>query len=120
MPAAHRFTPPRERVPGAAFSAQPKYGRAESSPHTTLGDTNAVLVTFSGYPDAIDLSAMAFGAIFVLEDFLGRTITEYHVPAGQVAQTSIRAHRVSGRNCVAMSNALVMVTGKWAEPYEAE
>jgi hypothetical protein len=120
MPAAHRFAEARGRARGALPRAALKYERAESSPLTTITDTNARLIEFSGYPDSIDLSAQAFGAIFVLMDHERRTITEYHVPAGQAHVTYFRAFRVEVRNAVAGSNAIVMAVGKWAEEYEAE
>lgn len=100
-------------------AAATRYERAESSPLTTAGDTNGELLRISGRPDSILLSAQAFGAIFVLVDFLGRTITEILVPAGDTHETYLAADRVDVRNAVAASAAVVMATAKWAERYES-
>ena len=120
MPAAHRFAPARGRAPGQPPSAHPKYERAESSDHLTIADTIGEVVVFSGYPDSIYLTAQAFGAIFTLQDFMQREICEIHVPPNNTTETYVRARRVLARNCVPASNAIVQVTAKWAEFYEAE
>lgn len=120
MPDSHRFAAARGRTPGAAPSAVQKYERAESSALTTLGNTNAELIAFSGHPDTVVLTAQAFGAIFVLQDYMQRTITELHVPAGGTQESFVRARRVMARNAVADSNAVVFAVGKWADEYEAE
>ena len=120
MPAAHRFAPARGRAPGQPPSASPKYERAESGAHVTIGDTAAEVASFSGYPDSIYLTSMTFGTIFTLQDFMQREICEIHVPPNNTTETFVRARRVLARNCVPASNAIVQVTGKWAEYYEAE
>lgn len=120
MPAGHRFAEPRGRAPGAPPSAAIKYERAESGAHQTIGDTAAEVASFSGYPDSIYLSAQTFGAIFTLQDFMQREICEIHCPPNTGKETFVRARRVLARNCVPASNAIVQVTGKWAERYEAE
>jgi hypothetical protein len=120
VPAAHRFAVARGRAPGASPSAALKYERAESSELVTVTDADVELFTFSGHPDSIILAAQAFGAIFTLQDFMRREITEILVPAGNVVETFQRARRVLARNAVAASVSLAMCTGQWAEPYEAE
>jgi hypothetical protein len=99
--------------------AATRYERAESSSLTTSADAAATILRISGRPDSITLSAQAFGAIFELVDFLGRVITEIHVPAGGTQETYTAADRVTIRNAVAGSNAIGMAVAKWAEPYEA-
>lgn len=96
-----------------------RYQRAESSSLTTLGDTDAAVVTFSGRPDAVQFSAQAFGAIFVLDDLTNRTFSELHVPAGESITVRVNPKIVRARNAVAGSNAIVMAVGLWAETGEA-
>jgi hypothetical protein len=120
VPQAHRFAVARGRAPGAPPTASPKYERAESSSLTTATDADTELVTFSGHPDTVQLSAQAFAAVFTLQDFMRRTVTEIHTPIGSSQETFVRCRRVMVRNAVAGSNAIVMAVGKWAEPYEAE
>jgi hypothetical protein len=112
--------PDREgHAPYGRAKAATRYERAESSPLTTAADTDGELLRISGRPDTITLSAQAFGAIFTFVDFVGRTITELHVPAGDTQETYTAADRVLVRNAVAASAAIVMAVAKWAEPYEA-
>jgi hypothetical protein len=120
VPQSHRFAVARGRAHGALPNATPKYERAEAGPLTTSADTDAECASFSGHPDTIVLSAQAFGAIFTLQDFMRRAITELHVPAGGTQESFVRARRVMVRNAVAGSNAIVMAVGKWADFYEAE
>ena len=120
QPQEHTFPPPRQGVgPYGKAKAATRYERADASPLTTLADTNSELIRFSGRPDSITLSAQAFGALFVFQDFLGRTITELHVPAGGTQESYLAADRVSARNAVAGSNSIAQAVGKWAEPYES-
>lgn len=99
--------------------ASDRFQRAEASSLTTLGDTNAAVVTFSGRPDAVRLSAQAFGAIFVLNDLEGRQLTEVHIPAGGSEMVPLNPRNITARNAVAGSNAIVMAVGLWAERGEA-
>jgi hypothetical protein len=112
-----RASAARAVVPPAVTAE--RYQRAESSSLTTLGDTNATVITFSGRPDAVQLSAQAFGAIFVLDDLVNRTLTELHIPAGASETIRVNPKIVRARNAVAGSNAIVMAVGLWAERGEA-
>lgn len=97
-----------------------RYERYESNEgETTLADTDATIIDFSGKPDAIILAARTNGALFTLTDRLNRETSEIVVAAGQQLTVRLAKQRVIGRNLVAGNNAAVNVVGMWAAPAEA-
>jgi hypothetical protein len=109
----------RERERGPAPHVGDKYERYEGTPaEVTLADTEAVIITFSGKPDAISLSARSFGAVVRFTDRLGRDPDNIVILPNTTVHTHMSAERVLARNLTAGSNALLSVTGKWASPGE--
>jgi hypothetical protein len=104
---------PEARGDGAPATA-PRYEQIQSSPETAATDTDAVVITFAGRPDAIDFSARLFPAVFTLQDDMGEEIGEVLVPINAVYSPQISANRVLVRNAIAGSNSSVLVVGKWA------
>lgn len=113
----HGFPAARARGGDApAPGAVEKYERYETNGETTLGDTLADVIMFSGQPDAITASARAFSALIVLTDRTDRETDLILVPAGTTVDLRISRDRVRARNAVAASNAVLNVVGKWAAP----
>jgi hypothetical protein len=107
--------PPRERERGPAPMAGDKYERYEGTPaEVTLADTEAVIITFSGKPDAISLSSRSFGAVVRFTDRLGRDADNIVILPNTTVHTHQSAEQVRARNLTAGSNALLSVIGKWA------
>lgn len=90
-----------------------RYEAIESSAEITCADTDTAVHIFSGRPDAIDLAAHTFSAVFTFQDEMGRELGEMLVPAGAVYLSHISCNRVLARNAVAGSVAVVQVLGKW-------
>jgi hypothetical protein len=109
------FPPARRRAPGVSARSAEKYERQHSSGQVTAADTDAELVRFSGQPDTILLTCHENGAVFTLQDRLGRDPTEVLVPADNSIETHFAAEVVLVRNHAAGSNAHVCAIGKWAE-----
>ncbi len=115
-----KYPEQRGRAPSPFPPAAPeKFERYESNGETTLGDTLAEVIVFSGKPDVITLSARAFPALFELGDRLGSETHLILVNAGTTVETRISRERVRARNAVAASNAIVNVVGKWAAAEES-
>jgi len=113
--------PDREQESKRGPNVSGRFERYEGpATEQTLADTDAVIFRFSGYPDAIDLTARAFPAMFTLQDFLGHPESPIIVQVGQTVRTNISRPVVVARNAIAGSNALVGVTGKWHEPAERD
>lgn len=101
---------------GVLPSATLKYERIDGpTSETTLGDSDAVVFTFSGRPDSIYLATRSFPAIVTLTDRLNREQSVLLVPVGAAVETFISRERVIARNAIAGSNAILSVLGKWAE-----
>ncbi len=108
------FPPERLRALTPHDASAPVYERIDGPTGlTTAGDTDAVVFTFSGKPDAIRLGARAFDALFTLDDPAGAETATILVPAGQSILTHVSRRRVQVRNAVAGSNAIVSVQGLW-------
>jgi hypothetical protein len=121
-PAMHRpicprwFPPDRYRPEGAEPAAVPKYERIDGpNGETTLGDSDAIVWTFSGVPDLIVLSARTNGALVKLTDRLNRETSPLTVLPGQPVYIYVGRERVTAKNLVPGSNSLLSVTGFWAE-----
>jgi hypothetical protein len=98
-----------------------RFERYESTTaEVTSGDTDAIVIRFSGYPDSIVLHSRTFGALFTLCDFLQRAEDPIIVHQDAQVETHISRPIVKVRNLVAGSNAVVFVTGKWATRREAD
>ncbi len=117
---ASTYPPERPRPVLSAPAAVPKYERIDGpSGETTVGDTDTTVWTFSGTPDLIILSARSFGAQVTLTDRLDRETTRFTVLPGQPVYVQVGRERVTARNNVAGSAALLSVTGFWADKAEA-
>jgi hypothetical protein len=105
----------------ASSGPSESFERVESSGEVTVGDTQANLWTFSGWPDQIDIIVRANPVTIVLLDDATRELARFVVQAGAPYQTQIRAHTVAAFNTTAGSAAKVCVLGKWSpvteDPY---
>lgn len=111
----HAYPAARSIAPPPAPSAIPRYERQEGvADHVTCGNSDAVIKTFSGSPDAILLSAETNSAMFTLTDRLNRDTNVFMVGAGHQLVVSLARERVLARNHTAGQNAIVTVVGLWA------
>ncbi len=109
-----RYPEQRARLLTPHDESAPVYERIDGPAGlVTAGDTDAVVFTFSGKPDAIYLASRAFDAIFTLDDPAGAEQSVVLVAAGDSVLTYISRRRVQVRNAVAGSNAIVNVAGLW-------
>lgn len=110
------YPAPRERERGAAPGAALKYMRLDGPmADVTLGDTFAEVYRFSGRPDVIWVGVRAFPAMFRFTDRLSRETSVLQVPVDQVIELHLSRDVVEARNCIPASNAVVTVTGGWAQ-----
>jgi len=110
----------RERPRGAYPSVVSKFERYESF-SGTAGDagTDALIGTFSGRPDNIDLiNPTAVDMLFTLQDRTGREESTIRVIAASRYETKISRERVMCQRATGNGALTVSVTGKWAEPRE--
>jgi hypothetical protein len=108
-PAARVLDPPPTNV------GVPRYERAQSlTAQSTLADTIATLITFSGTPDAIVLAAENKDALFTLTDRLDRDPVIIAVPTGSVITVQLARERVKAQNAAAGQTSTATVTGLWA------
>ena len=82
--------------------------------YITQGDTAADLISFSGFPDRIEITVLTFPAIVNLTDEQNREGPDVRIEANGTYDAQIRAKKVRARNATAGSNALVQAIGKWA------
>lgn len=120
MPAPVYYPPARGRLVGVPVRMVEKFGRFESTGGlVTLGDADAEIITFSGVPDMIRLSAHANGALVTLTDRLGREEDEMHVHEGAVVDCRLGRDRVIARNASVGVNCQLSVEAFWADPAES-
>lgn len=113
------YPAPRTLDPPPQPSAVPRYERIDGpSGETTLGDSDATVHTFSGTPDLILLNARTNSAFVTLTDRLNRETHAVTVLVGNPVYVYVGRERVVARNLVAGNNALLSVTGFWAERNE--
>jgi len=113
------YPAPRPRAGGAAPLVATKFERYESSnPSGVAGDTDAILIAFSGRPDSIYLRCGAQDAVFTLTDRLGRETHTIMMPAFSINETFISRDTVWVRNRTPGLIANVQAVGKWAAPAE--
>jgi hypothetical protein len=119
MPTRTEYPVARPRWRGAPPQLAQKFQRYESTTaEVTLGDNDADVISFSGRPDAISVTARTFGALVKLTDRLGRETSYIEIPTGQPVWLPISREKVIAKNLVAGSNAVIFVTGAWAEADE--
>jgi len=114
MPSHHGYPVPRTRLAALPPAAPEKFDRYESNGETTLADTIADVITFSGRPDSITLQARAFPALVTLTDRLNQETHTILVQVGAPVDTRISRERVRAQNAIAGSNAVLNAVGKWA------
>lgn len=114
------FPAPRPRPAGAAAGTAEKYERYESTDSfIAVADADAEIITFSGKPDAITLTARVADALVTLTDRMNRERHVVVVLAGTTIDTYISRERVLARERTAGGGAELHVVGKWAEPADA-
>ncbi len=113
------YPPARGLSSARAVGAPERYERVDGpTGETALGDADAVVHNFAGAPDLIVLSARTFGALVTLTDRLNREQHAITVLPGQPVYVHASRDRVTARNLVAGSNAVLSVSGFWAAPAE--
>jgi hypothetical protein len=116
MRAPTPFPVPRPRVPVPPYAASERFGRYESIPSEVgIADVDTTVITFSGRPDAIYVSARLNAAMVKLSDRLGRETHYFNILAEQSMWLPITRERVIAKNTVGGAIANLMVTGAWAE-----
>jgi hypothetical protein len=112
------FPAARERRPLPLTALSDSFQRIQTTDGlVTLGDTDALLIEFSGAPDVIEVLVTTFDAIIRFTDRSRRIDSDVIVVAGGRYE-----HRGGGfdtlraRNRVGGSNAIVQAVGKWARP----
>lgn len=111
--AADEYPSGRERGRLVDGSYGLRSDRYESNNETTLADTDATIITFSGRPDAIILQARSFPALVTLTDRMNRETSTILVQVGAALDAGISRERVIARNAIPGSNAILNVVGKW-------
>jgi hypothetical protein len=81
--------------------------------YITQGDAAADLISFSGFPDRIEITVRTFAAIINLTDEQNREGPDIRIEADGTYDAQIRAKKVRARNATAGSNALIQAIGKW-------
>lgn len=82
--------------------------------YVTQGDAAADLISFSGFPDRIEITVLTFPAIINLTDEQNREGPDIRIEASGSYDAQIRAKKVRARNATPGSNATVQAIGKWA------
>lgn len=96
-----------------------KYYRMESSGvEITVGDTDAVVFTFSGYPDKIHLHTRTNSALVTLTDRFSGESDEVIVNPNNPDSYFLPRNVVIARNLVALSAALLFVEGYYLAPLQ--
>jgi len=103
---------PEARGDGQPLVA-PRYERAETSIEATSTDPDALLIQFSGRPDAIDLTVRTNAVMFTLQDDMGVQLAALVVQPGTTYQSALSANRVLIRSATAGAAGLAQAIGKW-------
>lgn len=98
------------------------YYRMESTgAEVTVGDTNATVFTFSGYPDKIHIHVRTFSALVTLTDRFSGESDEVIINPNNPDYFWLPRNVVIARNLVAGSAALIFVEGYYLAPeYHAD
>jgi hypothetical protein len=81
--------------------------------YVTQGDAATDLISFSGFPDRIEITVLTFAAIVNFTDEQNREGPDIRIEALGTYDAQIRAKKVRARNATPGSNALVQAIGKW-------
>lgn len=115
----HGFPEARPREVGPPSLIGEKYERYESTAgFVAVADTDTEVITFSGRPDSIVLSALVGAVLVTLTDRLNRESHVIPVRIGETIETHISRERVLARENVAAAGATLSVVGKYAERAE--
>jgi hypothetical protein len=98
------------------YSAEKYYRMESTGAEITVGDTDAVAFTFSGYPDKIHLHARTFAALVTVTDRFSGETSEIIVNPNNPADVFLPRNVVIARNLVAGSAALLFVEGYYLGP----
>lgn len=109
----------RVSVLAPGHSAEKYYRMESSGGEITVADADAVVFTFSGYPDKIHLHSRTFAALVTVTDRFTGEFSEIIVNPNNPADVFLPRNVVIARNLTAGSAALLFVEGYYFGPAEA-